>query len=81
MYIFHDIVEFFHVVDRFINFRTWMKQQIDWRLIHTKWLRHKCSVDGDNGYASHSARHSVRQKNQGAACQRYGDGDGVVRCE
>ena len=34
------------------------------RLIHTKRLHHKCYVDRQDGYATHSACHSARQKDQ-----------------
>ena len=50
-------------------------------LIHDKRLRHKRYVDGQNAYATDSARHSACQKDQRCRRNVDGDGDRVVWCE
>ena len=53
------------------NFWKWSSKVLDkslyfdtLRSVHTKRLHNQCYIDGQNGYAAHSANHGVRQKDQ-----------------
>ena len=48
----------------------WLQQSNSLRLIHTEWLRHRHrNVWRANGYATHSALHSARQKSKVLICE------------